>query len=112
MDWANYHRVNPWYCVQRLGTPEDNPAWYYRSSPIHFAENLEDPLLLLHGVRDNNVHFQDAAQLTERLIRLGKVFELMMYPGEKHGFKEPESWIDEYGRIEEFFVEHLKPQQK
>ena len=109
-DWENYYRGNPWYCIQRLGKPEDNPAAYYRSSPIHFAENLEDPLLLLHGVRDNNVHFQDAAQLTERLIRLGKDFELMVYPVERHGFTAPESWIDEYERIEEFFVRHLQPQ--
>ncbi len=108
-DWENYYRGNPWYCIQRLGKPEDNPAAYYRSSPIHFAENLEDPLLLLHGVRDNNVHFQDAAQLVERLIRLGKDFELMVYPVERHGFTEPESWIDEYARIEEFFIRHLQP---
>lgn len=108
-DWENYYRGNPWYCIQRLGKPEDNPAAYYRSSPIHFAENLEDPLLLLHGVRDDNVHFQDAAQLVERLIRLEKDFELMMYPVERHGFTEPESWIDEYERIEEFFVRHLRP---
>lgn len=108
-DWANYYRGNPWYCVQRLRTPEANPAGYYRSSPIHFAGGLEDPLLLLHGVRDDNVHFQDAAQLTERLIRLGKDFELMMYPRESHGFTAPASWIDEYRRIEAFFDRHLVP---
>lgn len=108
-DWVNYYRGNPWYCVQRLRTPEENPVGYYRSSPIHFAGGLEDPLLLLHGVRDDNVHFQDAAQLTERLIRLGKDFELMMYPRESHGFTAPASWIDEYRRIEEFFDRYLEP---
>jgi dipeptidyl aminopeptidase/acylaminoacyl peptidase len=107
-DWENYYRGNPWYCIQRLGKPEDNPAAYYRSSPLHFAENLADPLLLLHGVRDDNVHFQDAAQLVERLIRAGKDFELMMYPVERHGFTEPESWIDEYGRMQRFFERHLQ----
>jgi dipeptidyl aminopeptidase/acylaminoacyl peptidase len=109
-DWENYYRGNPWYCVERLGTPEENSAAYYRSSPIHFAEDLEGPVLLLHGVRDNNVHFQDAAQLVERFIRLGKDFELMIYPVERHGFTEPSSWIDEYERIEEFFVRHLQSQ--
>jgi dipeptidyl aminopeptidase/acylaminoacyl peptidase len=107
-DWQNYYTGNPWYCIQRLGRPEDDPAAYYRSSPIHFAENLEDPLLLLHGVRDNNVHFQDAIQLTERLIRLGKDFELMVYPVERHGFVRPSSWIDEYQRILDFFQENLQ----
>jgi len=108
-DWANYYRGNPWYCVQRLGHPDKNPAAYYRSSPIHFAGGLQDPLLLLHGVRDDNVHFQDAAQLTERLIRLGKKFDLMMYPRESHGFTAVASWADEYRRIEEFFDAHLRP---
>jgi len=108
-DWANYYRGNPWYCVQRLGHPDKNPAAYYRSSPIHFASGLQDPLLLLHGVRDDNVHFQDAAQLTERLIRLGKKFDLMMYPRESHGFTAAASWADEYRRIEDFFDAHLRP---
>ena len=107
-DWQNYYTGNPWYCIKRLGTPEENPAAYYRSSPLHFAENLQDPLLLLHGVRDNNVHFQDAAQLIERLIRLGKDFDLMVYPVERHGFERPSSWIDEYQRIEDFFEKHLQ----
>jgi dipeptidyl aminopeptidase/acylaminoacyl peptidase len=107
-DWQNYYTGNPWYCVKRLGTPQDNAAAYYRSSPLHFAENLQDPLLLLHGIRDNNVHFQDAAQLIERLIRLGKDFDLMVYPVENHGFTRPSSWVDEYQRILEFFEEHLQ----
>jgi dipeptidyl aminopeptidase/acylaminoacyl peptidase len=102
-DWENYYRSSPGYCLQRLGTPETDAEAYRRSSPIHFAAGLRAPLLLLHGVKDSNVHFQDAAQLTARLIELGKDFELMMYPREGHGFETPESWIDEYGRIERFF---------
>ena len=61
-----------------------------------------------HGVRDNNVHFQDAVQLVERLIRLGKDLDLMVYPVERHGFEHASSWIDEYQRIREFFEEHLQ----
>ncbi len=108
-DWENYNRGNPWYCTQRLGLPEKHPEAYWRSSPIHFAGNLQKPLLLLHGMRDDNVHFQDAAQLVERLIRNGKQFDFMMYPRESHGFTAPASWIDEYGRIQEFFTQHLAP---
>jgi len=109
-DWENYYRGNPWYCVQRLGTPEAHPDAYWRSSPIHFAGNLRRPLLILHGMRDDNVHFQDAVQLTERLIRYGKRFDLMMYPRESHGFTAPASWIDEYRRIADFFDTNLQPE--
>ena len=108
-DWANYYRSNIFYCTQRLGTLEDNPEAYRRSSPINFAEGLRDPILLLHGVLDSNVPFQDTVQLTDRLQRYGKSFELMIYPREDHTFTEPENWIDQYSRILDFFVRHLKP---
>ena len=52
--------------------PEKDTLAYRRSSPIFFAEGLEDPLLMLHGMVDTNVHFQDIVRLTQRLIELGK----------------------------------------
>jgi len=108
-DWTNYYRSNPGYCLERLGKPEDHPEAYRVSSPINFSQGLRDPLLLLHGVLDSNVPFQDTVQLTDRLLRQGKTFELMIYPREDHSFTEPENWIDEYSRILDFFERHLKP---
>jgi len=108
-DWTNYYRSNAYYCMQRFGNPEENPGAYRISSPVNFAAGLADPLLLLHGVLDSNVPFQDTVQLTDRLQRLGKSFELMIYPREDHTFTEAENWIDQYSRILDFFVRHLKP---
>jgi dipeptidyl aminopeptidase/acylaminoacyl peptidase len=54
------------------------------------------------------VFFQDAAQLVSKLQKAGKKFELMVYPAEAHSFTQPESWYDEYSRIDEFFDKHLK----
>lgn len=110
--WENYYHHNPWYTEARLGTPEEHPDAYARSSPLTFAENLRKPLLILHGMMDDNVFFQDAAQLVEKLIRAGKDFELMAYPVEGHAFTEPESWYDEYRRIDEFFDRHLLPERR
>ncbi|MBE7516929.1 MAG: S9 family peptidase [Chloracidobacterium sp.] len=109
-DWKNYYASSPGYTVQRLGFPEKNPEAYKRSSPISYADKLERPLLILHGMSDSNVHVQDSIQLIEKLIRLGKTkyFEAMLYPSEDHGFVRPESWTDEYERILAFFEEHLK----
>jgi dipeptidyl aminopeptidase/acylaminoacyl peptidase len=53
------------------------------------------------------VFFQDAVQLMNKLQKAGKKFEVMMYPEEGHSYTEPESWYDQYSRIEEFFVKHL-----
>jgi len=109
-DWKNYYAANPQYTAQRLGFPDKNPEAYKRSSPISYAEKLERPLLILHGMSDDNVHVQDSIQLMEKLIRLGKTqyFETMLYPSENHGFVRPESWADEYERILAFFEKHLK----
>jgi dipeptidyl aminopeptidase/acylaminoacyl peptidase len=109
-DWKNYFASSPVYTVERLGYPDKNPEAYKRSSPIAYAENLRRPLLILHGLVDDNVHAQDSMQLIEKLIRLEKTqyFEAMFYPSENHGFTRPTSWADEYERIFALFEKHLK----
>ncbi|HEY0546092.1 MAG TPA: S9 family peptidase [Pyrinomonadaceae bacterium] len=109
-DWKNYFASSPVYTTERLGFPDKNPEAYKRSSPITYAEKLSRPLLILHGMVDDNVHFQDSAQLIDKLIKLGKseYFEVMFYPNENHSFTKPESWTDEYERILRFFEQHLK----
>ncbi len=109
-DWKNYYASSPIYTAERLGFPDKNPEAYKRSSPIAYADKLEKPLLILHGMQDDNVHVQDSVQLVEKLIRLGKTpyFETMFYPAENHTFARPESWTDEYSRILTFFEKHLK----
>lgn len=109
-NWENYYHTNPWYTLPRLGTPEADSAHYARSSPITYVDQLEQPVLILHGLIDNNVGFQDAAQYIDELIQAGnKEFDMMMYPTERHSFEDPDAWYDEYTRIYEFFEEYLKP---
>lgn len=108
-NWRNYYYANPWYTLPRLGDPEEHPEHYDRSSPLTYASDLKHPVLLLHGLIDDNVGFQDAVQYTEELIQSGhEDFEMMMYPTEAHAFTSPNSWYDEYRRIFEFFEKHLK----
>jgi dipeptidyl aminopeptidase/acylaminoacyl peptidase len=96
-DWAHY---NHGYTGRILNLPQTDTLAYRQSSPIWFAQGLEDPLLMAHGMVDVNVHFSDIVRLTERLIELGKTgWELAVYPVEDHGFVRPSSWTDEYRRI-------------
>jgi dipeptidyl aminopeptidase/acylaminoacyl peptidase len=105
-DWAHYNHE---YTSNILNYPETDPAAYRKSSPIYFAENLQDPLLMLHGMVDDNVQFQDVVRLSQRFIELGKKdWDLAVFPVENHGFKEAYSWFDEYRRIFELFEKHLK----
>ena len=91
-----------------FGLPQDDTLSYRQSSPIFFAEGLEDPLLIAHGMVDVNVHFQDVVRLSQRLIELGKTgWEMAVYPVEDHAFVRPSSWTDEYRRIFELFQRHL-----
>ena len=105
-DWAHYNHE---YTSNILNTPVQDSIAYAKSSPIYYAEGLQDALLMCHGVIDTNVHFQDVVRLSQRLIELGKDdWELAVYPLEGHGFKEPSSWTDEYKRIFKLFEENLK----
>jgi dipeptidyl aminopeptidase/acylaminoacyl peptidase len=104
-DWAHY---NHYYTSNILNTPKTDSIAYRRSSPIYFAEGLQDPLLMCHGMIDDNVHYQDIVRLTQRLIELEKEnWELAVYPVEPHTFTEPSSWTDEYKRILKLFEENL-----
>jgi dipeptidyl aminopeptidase/acylaminoacyl peptidase len=104
-DWAHY---NQGYTSDILNLPQNDTLAYRQSSPIYFAEGLQDPLLMAHGMSDTNVHFQDIVRLTERLIELGKTrWELAAYPVEDHAFVRPSSWADEYRRIFELFERYL-----
>ena len=104
-DWENY---NAGYSGQRLNTPASNPEAYRRSSPIHFSQNLKDNLLIIHGMVDDNVLFQDAVQLTEKLVYEGRPFAHMFYPEESHGFIRDTTWIDALRRTTEWFDRYLK----
>lgn len=108
-NWENYYYANPWYTGPRLGHPDTHRENYDRSSPLTFADSLSRPALILHGLIDDNVGFQDAMQYVERLIQSGnEQFDLMVYPSERHSFTSPAAWYDEYRRIFEYFEKYLK----
>ncbi len=105
-DWAHY---NHGYTSNILNTPEVDPEAYEKSSPIEFAAGLENPLLICHGMLDDNVFFKDTVRLVQRLIELKKEdFETAIYPLDPHSFVNPEAWLDEYRRIYKLFDTHLK----
>lgn len=105
-DWAHYNHE---YTSNILNYPGTDPLAYQRSSPIYFAEGQRSPLLLLHGMVDDNVQFQDIIRLNQRFIELGKTnYQLSVFPTEAHGFTYTPAWVDEYRRIYELFETHLR----
>jgi dipeptidyl aminopeptidase/acylaminoacyl peptidase len=105
-DWAHY---NEGYTSAILNRPQDDTVAYRRSSPIYFASGLRAPLLMAHGMVDQNVHYEDIVRLEQRLIELGKKdWSLASYPVEDHGFVRPSSWTDEYTRIFDLFERTIR----
>ena len=81
-DWREYDTI---YTERYMGTPQSNPEGYEKSSVIKAAANLHGELLLLHGAIDDNVHPQNTIKLAKALQDAGKPFEMMIYPGMRHG---------------------------
>jgi len=105
-DWAHY---NHGYTDEILNEPFTDEKAYRASSPIYFADGLKGHLLMLHGMVDQNVNYQDIIRLSQKLIELHKEnWELASYPVEDHAFEQPSSWADEYKRIFKLFETVLK----
>ncbi|TYT26085.1 prolyl oligopeptidase family serine peptidase [Luteimonas viscosa] len=105
-DWTQYNHE---YTSNILNTPDIDPEAYRRSSPIEYADGLQDHLLIAHGMIDDNVFYRDSVVLAQRLIELRKdKWELASYPLERHAYQQSDSWYDQYRRILELFERTLK----
>jgi dipeptidyl-peptidase-4 len=94
------------YQERYMGLPKDNVEGYRIGSPINFAGGLEGRLLIIHGTGDDNVHYQGTERLVNRLIELGKPFDLMVYPNRSHSIREGEGTeLHIYKLIARYFLE-------
>jgi dipeptidyl-peptidase-4 len=108
-DWSLY---DTHYTERYMGTPQDNAAGYAAGSVLTHARNLADPLLVIHGMADDNVLFAHATKLFAELQKLGKPFDVMVYPGQKHGLlRQPGVGLHAHLTIAEYLERHLQPQR-
>ncbi len=105
-DWALY---DTHYTERYLGTPADNPGGYHDSAVLTHAGALRDPLLVVHGMADDNVLFTHSTRLFDLLQNLHKRFEMMTYPGAKHALHQRDVAVHRYLTAFEFFGRHLSP---
>ena len=89
--------------------PESHPEAFARGA-LQYADNLEDHLLIIHGMQDHVVPFKTAAVLAEELIRLGKDFDFVFVPGATHGWTRPTHYARYlFGKLIDHFDQHLEP---
>jgi dipeptidyl-peptidase 4 len=103
-DWRNYDTI---YTERYMLTPKENPEGYEVTSVVKGAKDIHGRLLLLHGLKDDNVHVQNSIELIHALQQSNKDFDLMLYPLSRHGIGGAH-----YQRLQrEFMQRHLKPEQ-
>jgi dipeptidyl-peptidase 4 len=105
-DWLLY---DTHYTERYLDRPSDNAAGYEASSVLPYAKDLRGKLLVIHGMADDNVLFLHSTKLFRRLQDLGKPFDVMVYPGAKHGLTRQQVGRHAYATILRFFDENLRP---
>jgi dipeptidyl-peptidase-4 len=97
------------YTERYLDRPQDNAAGYAASSVLPYAKDLKGRLLVMHGMADDNVLFLNSTKLFRKLQDLSKPFDVMVYPGAKHGLMRQNDGRHGYKMILRFFDENLKP---
>jgi len=90
--------------------PQSHPEAFARGA-LQYADNLEDHLLIIHGMQDHVVPFKTVVVLAEELIRLGKDFDFAFAPGATHGWTRPNHYARYlFGKLVAHFDRHLKPE--
>jgi dipeptidyl-peptidase 4 len=105
-DWTLY---DTHYTERYLDRPQDNVEGYADSSAVTYAKGLTGKLLVMHGMADDNVLFLNSTKLFSTLQFLDKPFEVMVYPGAKHGLTRQRDGRHAYKMIKQFFDDNLKP---
>jgi len=103
-NWKWYDSI---YTERYMRTEEENPDGYRDNSPVYFADRLTGNYLLVHGIADDNVHFQNTAEMTAALIKANKQFDTYVYPNRNHGIYGDNARRHLYTKMTNFLLEKL-----
>lgn len=94
------------YTERWMDTPQDNPQGYHAGSVLTYVNQYKGGLRIMHGDIDDNVHLQNTLQLVDALTEQEVPFELMIYPGSRHGFARSKTAYDFKERVR-FYYQYL-----
>lgn len=103
-NWKWYDSV---YTERYMRTYKENKDGYDQNSPINFTERLKGAYLLCHGLADDNVHFQNTAEMANSLIDANKQFETYFYPNRNHGIYGGNARIHLFTKMTNFILANL-----
>ncbi|WP_149525194.1 S9 family peptidase [Sphingobacterium hotanense] len=94
------------YTERWMDTPQANPEGYKNGSILPYVDQYKGRLRIMHGDLDDNVHMQNTIQLVDALTDRQVPFELMIYPGSRHGFGRSKQAYDFKERVR-FYYQYL-----
>ena len=103
-DWNYYDTI---YGERFMRTPQENHDGYQASSAFTRADKLHGKLLLVHGMADDNVHYQNCVEYAEHLVQLGKQFDMQIYTNRNHSIFGGYTRMHLYTKLTNFFKENL-----
>jgi dipeptidyl-peptidase-4 len=103
-NWRYYDNV---YTERYMALPKDNGNGYDDNSPINHVDKLKGKFLLVHGTGDDNVHFQNSAEMITALQKANKQFDLMIYPDKAHGISGGNTRLHLYNKMTNFILDNL-----
>lgn len=103
-NWKWYDSV---YTERYMQTLQENEKGYKENSPVYFADRLKGNYLLVHGTGDDNVHFQNSAEMANALIHANKQFDTYYYPNKNHGIYGGKTRLHLYTKMTNFLMEKL-----
>ena len=104
-NWKWYDTI---YTERFMRSYKENEKGYRDNSPVYFADRLKGSYLLIHGMGDDNVHFQNTAEMANALVAANKQFETYFYPNRNHGIYGGNTRLHLYTKMTEFLDENLK----
>ncbi|MEM1121503.1 MAG: S9 family peptidase [Bacteroidota bacterium] len=103
--WRWYDSI---YTERYMRTEAENPEGYKENSPVYFADQLKGQYLLIHGGGDDNVHYQQSAEMMNALIKANKQFDTYTYHNRNHGIYGGNTRLHLYHKMTNFLNEKLK----
>jgi dipeptidyl-peptidase-4 len=102
--WKFYDNI---YTERYLRRPIDNPLGYENNSPLNFTDGIKGNYLLIHGTGDDNVHWQNSAEMINAMIKSGAKYDSEVYPNRNHGIGDRAASFHLYRRMTQFILEKL-----
>jgi dipeptidyl-peptidase-4 len=103
-NWRYYDNI---YTERYMRTPQENGKNYDDNSPLSHVDKIKGNYLIIHGTADDNVHFQNAVEMVDAMVKKNIAFDSEYYPNKNHGISGGKTRLHLYTKMLNFWLEKL-----